>query len=83
MGRLNFNFFIEQFLRRLRFLLSMRVFKGFRPYSEGFYPGSLVFLPPQKPTLNFNSIWIERAKNYAVDVPTQIPIILFIIMFLR
>ncbi len=31
---------------------------GSRPCSEGFSPGSSVFLPPQKPTLlNSNSIW--------------------------
>ncbi len=31
---------------------------GSRPCSEGFSPGSLVFLPPQKPTLpNSNSNW--------------------------
>ena len=32
-----------------------------RLYSEGFSPGSPVFLPPQKPTfLNFNSTWNAR-----------------------
>ena len=30
---------------------------GSRPCSEGFSPGSPVFLPPQKPTPNSNSIW--------------------------
>ena len=31
---------------------------GSRPCSEGFSPGSPVFLPPQKPTfLNSNLIW--------------------------
>ena len=31
---------------------------GSRPCSEGLLPGSLVFLPPQKPTfLNSNSTW--------------------------
>ena len=33
---------------------------GSLPCSEGFSPGSLVFLPPQKPTFpNSNSTWIE------------------------
>ena len=36
---------------------------GSRPCSEGFSPGSPVFLPPQKPTfLNSNSIWKARTR---------------------
>ena len=35
---------------------------GSRPCSEGFSPGSPVFLPPQKPTfLNSNSTWKTRS----------------------
>ena len=33
---------------------------GSRPCSEGIFPGTPVFLPPQKPTLlNSNSIWVQ------------------------
>ena len=40
---------------------------GSRPCSEGFSPGSPVFLPPQKPTfLNFNSIGNSRATGLSV-----------------
>ena len=40
---------------------------GSRPRSEGFSPGSLVFLPPQKPTFpNSNSIWNPRATGLSV-----------------
>ena len=36
---------------------------GSRPCSEGFSPGSPVFLPPQKPTLlNSNSTWNARTR---------------------
>jgi len=41
---------------------------GSRPCSEGFSPGSLVFLPPQKLTfLNFNSIGNSRATGLSVE----------------
>ena len=49
---------------------------GSRPCSEGFSPGSPVFLPPQKPTLP-NSIWNQWSKSHSVEVPLQIPIYLF------
>ena len=40
---------------------------GPRPRSEGFSPGSVVFLPPQNPTfLNSNSIWNPRATGLSV-----------------
>ena len=40
---------------------------GSRPCSEGFSPGSPVFLPPQKPTLpNSNSIGNSRATGLSV-----------------
>ena len=42
---------------------------GSRPCSEGFLPGTPVFLPPQKPTLvllNSNSIWDPRATSLLV-----------------
>ena len=40
---------------------------GSRPCSDGFSPGSPVFLPPQKPTfLNSNSIWDPRATGLSV-----------------
>ena len=42
-------------------------FVGSRPCSEGFSPGSPVFLPPQKPTfLNSNSIRNSRATGLSV-----------------
>ena len=41
---------------------------GSRPCSEGFSPGSLVFLPPQKSTfLNSNSIGNSRAAGLSVE----------------
>ena len=43
---------------------------GSRPCSEGFSPGSPVFLTPQKPTLsNSNSIWNQwdRKSHYVED----------------
>ena len=41
---------------------------GSRPCSEGFSPGSPVFLPPQKPTLpNSNSIRNSRATGLSVS----------------
>ena len=41
---------------------------GSRPYSEGFSPGSPVFLPPQKPTfLNSNSIRNLRATGLLLE----------------
>ena len=41
---------------------------GSRPCSEGFSPGSPVFLPPQKPTfLNSNSIGNSRATGLSVE----------------
>jgi len=41
---------------------------GSRPCSEGFSPGSLVFLPPQKPTfLNFNSMGNSSATGSSVE----------------
>ena len=40
---------------------------GSRPRSEGFSPGSPVFLPPQKPTFpNSNSFWYLRAAVLSV-----------------
>ena len=40
---------------------------GSRPCSEGFSPGSPVFLPSQKPTFpNSNSIWNPRATGLSV-----------------
>ena len=41
---------------------------GSRPCSEGFSPGSPVFLPPQKPTfLNSNSIGNSRTTGLSVE----------------
>ena len=41
---------------------------GSRPCSEGFSPGSPVFLPPQKQTfLNSNSIGNSRATGLSVE----------------
>ena len=41
---------------------------GSRPCSEGFSPGSTVFVPPQKPTfLNSNSIRNLRAMGLSVE----------------
>ena len=52
---------------------------GSRPCSEGFYPGSPVFLPPQKSTLlNSNSIWKQWMKIHLVEMPLQIPILLLL-----
>ena len=41
---------------------------GSRPCSEGFSPGSPVFLPPQRPTfLNSNSIGNSRATGLSIE----------------
>ena len=48
---------------------------SFRPCSEGFSPGSPVFLPPQKPTfLNSNSTGKQWMKSHSLDMLLQIPI---------
>ena len=52
---------------------------GSRPCSEGFSPGTLVFLPPQKPTFpNSISIWNQWTNSHFVEMPLRIPIYLFI-----
>ena len=46
------------------------------PCSEGFSPGSPVFLPPQKPTFpNSKSTWKQWTKSLSVDVPPKFPFI--------
>ena len=53
---------------------------GSRPCSEGFAPGTPVFLPPQKPTFpNSNLTWKQRMNSQSVDVPLKFPFILFFI----
>ena len=53
---------------------------GSHPCSEGFSPGTPVFLPPQKPTfLNSNSTWKQWSKSHSVD-STEIPIYFIFIM---
>ena len=50
---------------------------GSCPSSEGFSPGSLVFLPPQKSALlNSNSIWKQWMKSHLMEMPLQIPLLL-------
>ena len=47
---------------------------GSRPCSEGFSPGTPVFLPPQKPTFpNYNSTWKQWTNSHSVDVPLKFP----------
>ena len=49
------------------------------PAPRGFFPGSPVFLPPQKSTfLNSNSIWKQWMKSHPVEIPLQIPIISYL-----
>ena len=60
---------------------------GFRPCSKGFSPGSLVFLPPQKPTfLNSNLIGNSRATGLSVEdccvSPSLNKVYLFIYLFI-
>ena len=60
---------------------------GSRPCSEGFSPGSPVFLPPQKPTfLNSNSIGNSRATSLSVEhccvSPSLNKVDLFIYLFI-
>ena len=56
---------------------------GSRPCSEGFSPGSPVFLPPQKSTLlNSDSIWKQWMKGHLVEMPLQIPLLLLLTIFL-
>ena len=53
---------------------------GSRPCSEGFSPGSPVFLPPQKSTLlNSNSIWKQWMKSHFVEMPLQISVYFYFI----
>ena len=48
---------------------------GSHPCSEGFSPGTPIFLLPQKSTLlNPNLIWNQWMKSHFVEVPLQIPI---------
>ena len=57
---------------------------GSRPCSEGFSPGSPVFLPPQKSTLlNSNSIWKQWMKSHLVEMPLQIPLLYYYYKMLR
>ena len=58
---------------------------GSRLCSEGFSPGTLVFLPPQKPTFpNSISIWKQPSgsKSHSVD-STEIPIYFILLSFLQ
>ena len=61
---------------RPRFHMWAEFVVGARPCSEGFSPGTPVFLPPQKPTFP-NSIWNQWTKSHFVEVPLQIPMYLF------
>ena len=59
---------------------------GSRPSSEGFSPGSPIFLPPQKSTfLNSNSIGNSRATGLSVEDCYVLPLLnkvnLFIYLF--
>ena len=61
---------------------------GSRPSSEGFSPGSPVFLPPQKSTfLNSNSIGNSRATGLSVEdcyvLPSLNKVNLFILFIKR
>ena len=48
-----------------------------RPCSEGFSPGTPVFLPSQKPKFpKFNSTWKQWTKIHSVDVPLKFPFII-------
>ena len=54
---------------------------GSRPCSEGFSPGSPVFLPLQKSTVpNTNLIWKQWMKSHFVEMSLQIAFLLFIIV---
>jgi len=56
---------------------------GSRPCSEGFSPGSPIFLPPQKLTrLNSNSIWKQWMKSHSVEMPLPIIIIIIFIIII-
>ena len=53
-----------------------------RPGSEGFSPGTPVFLPPQKPTFpNSNSTWKAWTKSHAGDAPLKFPLFIYFIIF--
>ena len=67
--------------------LWVEFFVGSRPSSEGFSPGSPVFLPPQKSTfLNSNSIGNSRVTGLSVEdcyvLPSLNKVNLFFIYFL-
>ena len=56
------------FASRTRRHMRVEFVVGSRPYSEGFFPGSPVFPPPQKSTfLNSNSIGNLRAPVLSVE----------------
>ena len=53
---------------RTRRRMWVEIVVGSRPSSEGFFPGSPVFLPPQKSTfLNSNWIGNSRATGFSVE----------------
>ena len=48
------------------------------PHSEGFSPGTPVFVHPQKTTFpNSNSTWKQWASSHSVDVPLKFPFFKF------
>ena len=62
---------------------------GFRPYSEGFSPGTPVFLPPQKLTFpNSNSTWNARTplneflELFGASWVNKLPLHFYIYIFL-
>ena len=56
-------------------ILWAEVAVGFRPCSKCFSPGTLVFLPPQKPTFpNSNSTWKQWIEEQLCGCATEIPI---------
>ena len=51
---------------------------GPHPCPEGFSPGTLVFLPPQKPAFpNSNWFWKQWTNSHSVNVPLKFPFIYF------
>ncbi len=49
--------------------MSVEFVVGSHPYSEGFSPGSLAFLPPEKPTFpNSSSTWPEDLHENQLEL---------------
>ena len=73
----------SRFNSRARRHMWVEFIVGSCPCSKGFSPTSPVFLPPQKSTLlNSYLIWKQWMKSHFVEMPLQIPIYFYFILFM-